>query len=103
MKRARAVPDVVQLEMGITHADFFRIFPRVPDGGALRREHEAAISVAWPDGRSLQVSLSAERVRRIALLRIPCVDVTLRFHGFDDEQRAHLVTRFHRAFQKGGG
>ena len=94
--------DPLEFEMGITHADFFRIFPRLLEGGTLRRTAGEVI-VAWADARTLVVGLSAEHVRRIAGLRIPYVTLTLRFLGFSPLERRAFLTRFERAFQKGGG
>lgn len=90
------------LEMGISHADFFRIFPRVVAPAEVRRE-ALAVHVETGPGRGLTVRLSPEKTRRIAGLGIPYTELELAFRGYDAPARAAFLAHFHRAFQKGGG
>ncbi|MGE0485810.1 MAG: hypothetical protein AB7Q81_16815 [Gammaproteobacteria bacterium] len=91
-------------EMGITSADFSRIFPRLFDPGQCVVElARDGARVSWPDGRRLAVKLSPERIRAIALLRIPYVDLAFEFRGFDAVAADEFMARFDRAFHKGGG
>lgn len=91
-------------EMGITRADFRRIFPRLFEAGQCALEAGAdGATVNWPDGRHLHVTVSVERQRRIALLRIPYVDLDFRFEGFAAGDVDAFMVRFDRAFHKGGG
>ncbi len=95
------VPLVVEKEMALTHADFFRTiasalgtddFEKKPDG------------VVLEDGdKRLEVNLGPERERRIAMMEIPACDVTLVFSGYGEEERAAALDLFWRTFQKGGG
>lgn len=88
-------------EYGLSHTDFFRIFPRIePSWQQLDPHH---VTVSRDDGRSLQVEISPEHIRKLASLRIPYVDITFRFAGWTEEQRAEFFDYFDRAFQKGGG
>lgn len=90
-------------EMGITHGDFFRIFPRLMAPAEVIREG-LQVTVTWEaDRRSLQVALSEEKKRKIAQLRIPYVELEFRFRNFSSHERQAFLARFHRAFQKGGG
>ena len=89
-------------EMGLSHADFLRIFPRLlvdAEYSTSGLEPEAR----WADGRRLRVSVSAQHERKIALMRIPYVNICFWFHGFSAVEQADFLARFDRAFQKGGG
>lgn len=89
-------------EMGISHADFRRVFPRLVSDAAFALDADGA-KVRWPDGRHLVVSLGPERERRIALLRLPVTDLGFEFAAFSAAARDAFMARFDRAFQKGGG
>ena len=91
------------LEMGITHNDFFRIFPRLVAPISVTRE-ALCVTVAWQaPARSLQVTLSKEKIRKIAALSIPYTELEFRFRDFSPSERREFLERFRRAFQKGGG
>jgi hypothetical protein len=91
-------------EMGITRADFGRIFPRLPDLAQCALDLAAdGAEVRWSDGRHLAVTVSPERIRAIALLRIPYVDICFAFSGFENAAVDEFMARFDRAFHKGGG
>jgi hypothetical protein len=88
--------------MGITQADFRRVFPRLANDG-LCRWMGPEVYLEWPTGAGVTVRLSAERVRQIASLRIPCLDVSFEFHGLPAAQCEDFLRRFDQAFHKGGG
>ncbi|MCF3629618.1 hypothetical protein RJ527_00050 [Thalassospiraceae bacterium LMO-SO8] len=92
---------VITKEMALTRAGFFRGiakalgtdgFVATADGVVLDR-----------DGRRLEITLGPERRRRIALMEIETMDVTLIFSGYSKEERAAALAAFDRAFQRGGG
>ena len=88
-------------EMGITHAEFFRsLVPAVAP--ATFTVSGRSISVIGAPGK-VEITLSEERERRIALLRLPVVDVEIELSGFDPDALDRFLTRFDRAFQRGGG
>ena len=91
----------IQREFGLLHSDFFRIFPRIEPES--RQIGERSVEVDRADGRRLQIEISPEKVRRLASFKIPYIDITFRFSGWSDEQRAEFFKIFDRAFQKGGG
>lgn len=99
---SRAPGEAFRLEMGISHADFFRVFPRLVAPQPVERDGLAVIVRPEP-GKELQVTLSEEKVRRIALLEIVYLELELRFEGFSASDREAFMGRFERAFQKGGG
>lgn len=88
-------------EYGLSHGDFFRIFPRIEPDWCQLDEHR--VIVTRTDGRSLEIEISPEQIRKIASLRIPYIDITFRFNDWTEEQRAEFLKYFDRAFQKGGG
>lgn len=88
--------------MGMSHADFFRVLPRVLADARWRRDG-LSIHAEWPQGARLVASVSPERERRIASLCLPCVDVELAFCGLSAAERAEFLQRFDSAFHKGGG
>jgi len=52
---------------------------------------------------SLQIDWQSAPPRRIALLRIPRLQVTFAFRGLDDSQRHAFMKRFDLYMQRGGG
>jgi hypothetical protein len=93
---------VEQPDMGISHGDFFRIFPRVVAPLAVERDG-LRVKVDWTGGKHLQVVLSEEKVRKLALLRVSYLDLRFHFENFTPGERDRFLECFHRAFQKGGG
>lgn len=92
---------VVTKEMALTRAGFFRgitkalgteAYVETADGVVLDR-----------DGRRLNITLGPERRRRIALMEIEIMDVTLAFSGYSEPDRSAALVIFDRAFQRGGG
>tara|TARA_R110002073_G_scaffold70620_4_gene174239 strand:+ start:1232 stop:1534 length:303 start_codon:yes stop_codon:yes gene_type:complete len=88
-------------EYGLSHSDFFRILPRIEP--SWRQLDPGRVVVSRDDGRSLEIAISPEQIRKLASLRIPYIDITFRFAGWTVEQRAEFFEYFDRAFQKGGG
>ena len=92
---------VMTREMGITHSEFFRLFPLAAEGYDYAIEGDTV--TLGQSHRSLIIRLSAESERRIALLTVPVTRVEFEFDGFDKHEIAAFMERFDRAFQKGGG
>ena len=95
-------PLTVDKEMGITHAEFFRVIGRALDGRPHRVEG-TRVRLAEGDGRRLDITLAAEGERRIAGLALPVTRVRLAFTGYGETEAADLLARFDRWFQRGGG
>ena len=88
-------------EMTITHAEFLRsLAPAVAP--ATFTVHGRSISVIGAPG-GVEITLSEERERRLALLRLPVVDVEIELSGFEPDALERFLTQFDRAFQRGGG
>lgn len=96
-----ADPSPVAKEMGITRAEFLRTLARAFPEAAVEVDGD---SVGVVDGvRRLDITLSAESERRIALMRLPTLHVRLAFAGYGAAEAAEALARFDRAFQRGGG
>ena len=96
-----AAPVVITKEMALTRAGFFRGIAK-----ALGTETYAKTAdgvVLEDDGGRLEITLGPERRRKIALMEIEVMDVTLTFSGYSKENRLAALTMFDRAFQRGGG
>ncbi len=89
-------------EMGMTHADFYRIFPRLVAPLTPRYDGLGTI-VEWPSGARLRLVMSSERIRRIAGLQLPYIALAFTFEGFSATDEASFLRRFAQAFHKGGG
>ncbi|NQU59455.1 MAG: hypothetical protein HQ513_19655, partial [Rhodospirillales bacterium] len=71
---------VIHKEMGITHQEFFRNIPRALGTDDYIKEADRVILV---DGdKSLEISISEQSERRIALFVLPVTHVTLTFKGY---------------------
>ena len=92
---------VIEKEMAVTHADFFRSLPNALHGeqclieGALVRISSA--SGTWT------IELGSECRREIALLSLPRTQVKLIFEDYTERDRELALKRFDRAFQRAGG
>ncbi len=94
-------PVIITKDMGITHAEFFRLLPRALGPEAYSRD---GARVVRKDGnRCLEITLGPEATRQIALLAVPTTSVTLSFSGYSDDDRAAALALFDRAFQRAGG
>ena len=94
-------PVTITKDMGVTHAEFFRLLPRALGPEAYSR-HGARV-VREDANRRLEITLGPEGRRQIALLGVPTTSVTLSFSGYSDVDRAAALALFDRAFQRAGG
>jgi len=88
-------------EMGLTHAEFFRTLPQAINHHPHRRNNRS-IEIDYGE-RAVRIELGPEKTRRIASLKLPCVDVTFTFSGFTDAERNAFMERFDLYFRRGGG
>lgn len=94
-------PIVLHREMSISHAEFFRsLVPAVAP--ATFQADGLTITVHGAPG-AVTIRLSEERERRIALLRLPVVDVKIELEDFSEEDYESFMRQFDRSFQRGGG
>ena len=92
---------VVEKEMGMTHADFFRSFPNVLQGEQFSINGDR-VSILSESG-TWTIELGPESTRNIALLTLPRIIVTLKFEHYKEIDRISALERFDRAFQRAGG
>jgi len=86
----------------LSHADLERILPRLLAGTPPRHcgnRFEFVLGAA----KQVTVVLGAELERRIAGLRLPYTAVSFEFEGLAATESVEFLSRFGRAFQKGGG
>ncbi len=58
---------------------------------------------AAEDARVVTIEVSDERPRQLGAMTLPAVTVTVESTGFNDIEWADFLSRFDRAFQRGGG
>ena len=92
---------VYRKEMGITHAEFFRLIEVAFDTD-LYEAHSRGASMS-DGGRTVDIELGQEGVRQIAMLSVPRTPVQLTLTGYSDAEADAFVARFDRAYQRGGG
>lgn len=92
---------VIHKEMGITHDEFYRNIGRALGGEDYRRNETGV--VVDGGGKSLDITLSEQGERRIALMAVPVTRVRLTFRGYGETDIKKMVATFDRAFQRGGG
>jgi hypothetical protein len=88
-------------EMGIDHADFFRILPQ-----ALGTDdcEVTGTNVVMRDGdKRFEISLGPEGKRTIALLNLPVTMVTIRLINYGEADLASALERFDLYYRRGGG
>ncbi len=104
-------------DLGITHKDFQRVFPRVcgvwGEVGSLttandqfKCDFETKIGLRVLNksaDKEIVVKVSEERQRKIGRLKFPYLEVLFWFKGFEKHEITNFMRRFDTAFQKGGG
>lgn len=101
--KAEPAPTVSRLtrELGYSHREFFRALPPALEGWEWCSDGQ--VVNAWRDDARVKLTLGPEGVRVIALLRLPMTRVEFAFEGLDEAGIDDFMTRFRRAFQRGGG
>jgi hypothetical protein len=93
--------EIFKREMTISHSEFFRILPKALQS-YLYQQHENDISVTLDKGE-IVISLSKERVRKIASLSLPVTDVTFQINNVAEKSKNDFLKQFNRAYHRGGG
>lgn len=92
---------VFHKEMGFTHADFFRDIVRVLGSGNYQQTDNGVIA---EDGdKRLQIVISEQGQRKIALIVLPVTHVTFTFEGYGDDEITAFFVLFDRVYRRGGG
>ena len=92
---------IIQKEMGITHADFFRLLPRAM-GNNPYEINDLEINSTLPTG-TLKITLGPERERKMFLVVIPCTDVVFEYTDVDEIDRQAFIEYFELRFMRGLG
>ena len=91
----------IEKQMGLTYDDFFRI---IPSALGTDQYQKNPTGIVYTDGdKTLTITLGPPFERKIALMAIPTVDVTLKFTGYSSEQQSIALTLFDNKFRRGGG
>lgn len=79
-----------------------RLLPRALETSVY--DVKGAVITVMSDGvKCLSITLGPESVRQIALMRMPTMPVTLTFSGYTQAEAEDALSRFDRAYQRGGG
>jgi hypothetical protein len=98
---AAADSGCIEREMGLDHADFWRLLPRA--AGAHRWQADGDRVCIEVAGGRIEIELGSQRTRRIAQLALPVTPVTLTWHGVEAEAFRRFLAAFDREYQRGGG
>jgi hypothetical protein len=88
-------------EMGLTHADFWRLLPRAMGENPYSIQGNT-VRAAIEQG-TLEIVIGPAQERRIALLRLPYAEVSFTFLGVTEQQQQAFKAQFDLHFQRGGG
>ena len=88
-------------DMGITHSELFRTLPSAL--AALPYTVQGHDVIINDSTRRLVITLSPESRRRLGALSLPTTQVDFTFSGYSSQDIDRFMTRFDRAFQRGGG
>lgn len=92
----------VQLEMGFSHREIFRLLPAALEGRAHRIRGQEI--VAEDEHGTIRITLADERTRRLGpFLETPVTDLSIRYDGLSPAQADNFLTRFRLHYQRGGG
>ena len=92
---------VIVKEMGFSHRDFFRSIASALGSDQFERG-DAHVVLATGD-LILNIELSEESERQIALMVIPRTVVTLTFKNYTQVKVDEAIKRFDMVFKRGGG
>lgn len=92
----------VTFEMSIAPLDVTRLLPVAVNHEPFRQP-DPHTYLAGTDARGWKIMLTRFRERRIALLTLPVLDLTLTWWGYDQIEIDDFLENFHRGFQRGGG
>jgi len=97
--------EALEREMTISHSDFFRILPKAL--GKFRYQQQNNIITVCLDDDGIEgeivISLSKERIRKIASLTLPVTDVTFQLENITEKKEIEFFKNFDRAYHRGGG
>ena len=93
----------IKREMGFTRSDLLRCIGDAFGASVQVADNEITVLLAGEQDRRVVIRLSAQYERRIALLRLPVLDVEIAFHGVDRVAAQAFMERFDMYTRRGGG
>ncbi len=99
---ASAKPEEISFtrEMGTSHAEFFRTLPRAVGGQPYTIEDDRIILAEGE--RQVPISLSPQRERILASVKLPTTVVAFQFSGYTREEVERFMNHFDLCFHRGG-
>jgi len=88
-------------EMGLTRDEFYRNLPRSLHGYDYEINDDTVI--VFTDDGLIKIYVGAEKLRQIALLKIPYTEIKFDFSETDRETQNKFLRQFNLYYQKGGG
>ena len=92
---------VLARQMGLSHAEFFRILPPVVE--ALPHDIEDEVVRIENGMRQLTMTLGPEVERRLGAMRLPGFELRFEFRGYQQSEVVAFMARFDTVFHRGGG
>ncbi len=94
-------------QMGFTHLELIKglgsaVVPYSVSKDKAARQGECRFSITL-DNRTASLTMSEEKFRRIASLKLPVVDVRIEFDNFSRTERNEFLERFNKYLHRGGG
>lgn len=95
------MPEPIEFEMGLTHAEFYRTLPSALQAIPYRQSTDRVI-IEYAGG-TITILLKPQRQRHIALLSVPYTPVSFAFDNLTETQTSAFMGEFMRYYQRGGG
>ena len=93
--------------MGITHREFLYTLQRAVEGRTYTAKDSGGSQAGHVQiddgGHSIVIHLPAQRVRRIATIKLPITDVEYHFNGHTQAEAERIMHRFEIYYRRGGG
>jgi len=92
---------IIEREMTITHADFFRLLPLAINGLEWHRNGNTVL--IEDNHRTVCIVLEPEKIKEIGSLSLPITKIRIQCDGFTQEELRGFLQRFDLSYQRGGG
>jgi len=95
---------VIEREMAITHAEFYRLIGRtISDPSVLKMDKKAAV-VSFPFAHgAITIHLNHQSSRKMGSLSLPLTVIRFEFHDLLKSDIGQYLQKFDITFQRGGG
>jgi hypothetical protein len=89
-------------EMGYSHRELLNALPSAVAPFSLLKQDSRLYLISYED-RIARLSLSRERIRKIASFALPVTDIVIEFENFDKQQHTDFIEKLEKYLHKGGG